>query len=121
AIYGVPFTLYRASITDASTGTAAAPATWALNATDGTAYASAGNWTSAFSGTRYLRFYVPAYVPLSATITSVSLDYTYKSNTAGDTSCWYAEIYNGTTLIGTHGSTGTPVSCNATTNYQADT
>jgi hypothetical protein len=120
AIYGVPFTLYHTSYTDSSTGTPGAAVIWPLNATDGTAYTSLGNWTTAFSSSRYLRFYVPAYVPASATITSVSLDYTYKSNTSGDTSCWYAEIYNNTTLIGTHGSSGSPVSCNSTTSYRAD-
>jgi hypothetical protein len=121
AIYGVPFTLYRASITDASTGTAAAPASWALNATDGTAYASAGNWTSAFSGTRYLRSTSRRTCrcrrrsPLSRSITRTSRTprATRRAGTPRSTTS--------TTLIGTHGSTGTPVSCNATTNYQADT
>ena len=120
AIYGVPFTLYRVSYTDASTGTAGAAQVWAFNATDGTAYKSAATGRRAFSSTRYMRFYIPAYVPASAVITSVSLDHTYKSATGGDTTCWYAEIYNGASLIGTHGSSGSPISCNATTSYVAD-
>jgi hypothetical protein len=120
AVYGAAFTLYRASYTDASTGTAGAAVPWGPNATDGTAYQSANNWSGTFSSTKYLRFYIPAYVPASAVITSISLDHTYKSATSGDTTCWYAEIYNSSTLIGTHGSSGSPVSCNSTTSYVAD-
>ena len=49
------------------------------------------------------------------------MQFASKSATAGDTTCWYFEAYNGATLIGTHGSSGTPVSCNATTSYVTDT
>jgi hypothetical protein len=120
AIYGVPFALYRASYTDASTGIPGLAAPWSLNVTDGTAYQSANNWSSSFSSSRYLRFSMPAYVPAAAVISSVSLDHTYKAATALDTACWYVEVYNGSTLIGTHGSSGSPVSCNSTVNYAAD-
>jgi hypothetical protein len=56
----------------------------------------------------------------AAVITSAQVQLAYKSATAGDQTCWYFEVYNGATLIGTHGSSGTPVSCNSTTNYVTD-
>ena len=53
-------------------------------------------------------------------ITSAQVQLAYKSATAGDQTCWYFEVYNGAALIGTHGSSVTPVSCNSTTNYVTD-
>ena len=41
--------------------------------------------------------------------------------TVGDNACWYFEVYNGATLIGTHGSTTSPVSCNNTGSFATDT
>ena len=41
--------------------------------------------------------------------------------TVGDNACWYFEVYNGATLIGTHGSTASPVSCNNTGSFVTDT
>ena len=55
-------------------------------------------------------------------ITSVTLNFYYRSNTAGDTACWYGEAYNGATLLASYGSSGTPQSCNTgNTTYSTDT
>jgi hypothetical protein len=94
---------------------------WPLVATDGTAYTSVGNFATTFNAARYLKFTPDQTVPAGAAITSAQVQFAYKSATAGDTTCWYFEVYNGATLIGTHGSSGTPVSCNPTTSYVTDT
>jgi hypothetical protein len=94
---------------------------WPLVATDGTAYTTVGNFATAFNAARYLKFTPNQAVPVGAVISGAQVQFAYKSATAGDTTCWYFEVYNGTTLIGTHGSSGTPVSCNATTSYVTNT
>jgi hypothetical protein len=94
---------------------------WPLVSTDGTAYTTVGNFATAFNAARYLKLTPNQAVPTGATISSPQVQFAYKSATGGDTTCWYFEVYNGTTLIGTHGSSGTPVSCNATTSYVTNT
>lgn len=94
---------------------------WPLVATDATAYTTVGNFATTFNAARYVKFTPNQVVPAGATISSAQLQFAYKSATAGDTTCWYVEVYNGAALIGTHGSSGTPVSCNATTSYVTDT
>lgn len=94
---------------------------WPFVATDGTAYASVGNFATTFAAARYIKFSPNETLPVGATITGAQVQLAYKSSTAGDTTCWYFEVYNGATLIGTHGSSGTPVSCNATASYVTDT
>jgi hypothetical protein len=106
---------------DDEANAAAAVVLWPLVATDGTAYTTVGNLATAFNAARYLKFTPNQTVPAGAAISSAEVQFAYKSATAGDTTCWYFEVYNGATLIGTHGSSGTPVSCNATTSYVTDT
>jgi hypothetical protein len=106
---------------DDEANAASTVALWPLVATDGTAYASVGNFATTFSAARYVKFSPNETLPVGATITSAQVQLAYKSSTAGDTTCWYFEVYNGATLIGTHGSSGTPVSCNATASYVTDT
>jgi hypothetical protein len=45
----------------------------------------------------------------------VSLTHTWKATTAADNVCYYIEVYNGVTLIGSHGSTAAPIACNTGT------
>jgi hypothetical protein len=106
---------------DDEANAAAAVVLWPFLATDGTAYSTVGNLATAFSATRYVNFTPNQVVPTGAAISSAQVQFAYKSATASDTTCWYFEAYNGATLIGTHGSSGTPVSCNATTSYVTDT
>ena len=95
---------------------------WSLNASaDGAALTSGSDWSSSFSATRYLKLTYPAYVPSTATAISATFKHAYKSATSGDQTCWYFEVYNGATLLATHGSSSTPVSCNATTSFVTDT
>jgi hypothetical protein len=99
----------------------AAVVLWPLVAADGTAYTTVGNFATTFNASRYVKFTPNQVVPTGATISGAQVQFAYKSATNGDTTCWYFEAYNATTLIGTHGSSGTPVSCNATTSYVTDT
>ena len=106
---------------DDEANAAAAVVLWPFVATDGTAYTTVGNLATAFNAARYLKFTPNQAVPAGAAISSAQVQLAYKSATNGDTTCWYFEVYNGATLIGTHGSSGTPVSCNATTSYVTNT
>jgi hypothetical protein len=114
------FTQYEKIYRDQSTGT---PTTtnWSLATSgDGTAYTSASNWATTFSTLRYMKLTFDPGVPSGSVITSASVDFHYKANTSGDTVCWYFETYNGATLLGTHGSSGSPVSCNSTSSFSTD-
>ncbi len=118
---GTPFALYETTITD-TTGLTTNTTPWGLAASgDGAAYQSTNNWQTSFSGSRYLKLSFPAYVPSGVPVNSVSFSHAYRSATLG-TTCFYFEVYSGTTLIGTHGSSGSPVSCNSSTStYVTDT
>jgi hypothetical protein len=117
---GSAFTLYEEVATDASNGTASS-FPWALAASgDGVTYSSLSNWTTAFASTRYLSLAFPAYVPTAGAISSVSFKHAYRPATTG-TTCYYFEVYSGASLLGTHGSSASPVSCNSTTSYVTDT
>jgi hypothetical protein len=113
-------TLFEKRWDDESTG-APSVTIWPTVATDGTAYASVSNFATTFSTTRYLKFTPNTSLPAGASISSGQVQFAYKSATAGDQTCWYFEVYDSTTLIGTHGSSASPVSCNATTSYVTDT
>jgi hypothetical protein len=106
---------------DDEANAAAAVVLWPFVATDGTAYTTVGNLATAFNAARYLKFTPNQAVPAGAAISGAQVQFAYKSATSGDTTCWYFEVYDGATLIGTHGSSGTPVSCNATTSYVTNT
>jgi predicted ribosomally synthesized peptide with SipW-like signal peptide len=119
-VYGKVVTLYPKLHRDRADGTTSTTPWGPATASDGANYQTSGNWSSAFSTSRYLSVRFPAYVPNAAVVTSASISHAYRSATSGDTTCWYLEVYNGATLIGTHGSSGTPISCNATTSFVTD-
>ncbi|MFI5054450.1 MAG: Ig-like domain-containing protein, partial [Acidimicrobiia bacterium] len=85
-----------------------------------TAYASSGDWPVSFDASRYLAVSFPAYVPTGSTVGGASFTHTYRSETAGDTTCYYVEVYQGSTLVATHGSAGSPISCNGSTGWVTD-
>jgi hypothetical protein len=120
-VFSSPYTQYSQIFVDAA-DTSAATTRWGPAVPgDGAAYQTAGNWAASFASTRYLTFSFPAYVPGGGVVTGASIDHSYKSATSGDTSCWYMEVYNSSTLLATKGSTGTPLSCNSTTSFVTDT
>lgn len=114
------FTLHETALVDAASGKAET-APWALAAAgDGALYASAAKWPSAFSASRYLLLSFPSYVPAGDAVSGVSFIDSYRS--AGGNACWYFEVYAGGSLIGTHGSAASPVSCNgSTSSFATDT
>ena len=93
--------------------------TFNISVSDG-AYVSSSDWSTSFDSSRYLDLRFPAYVPTGSVVTGGTFRHSYRSATGGDTTCYYFEVYNGATLIATHGSAGSPVSCNATTSYVTD-
>jgi hypothetical protein len=116
--YSTAFTLYETSTVNSSSGTAATTP-WSLAADDATTYAPASAWTTAFTSARYLKLTFPAIVPTGADLTSVTLRHAYASSTSVS-SCVYIEVYAGTTLLGTHGSATSPLSCRTTTTQATD-
>jgi hypothetical protein len=114
------YTLYPNTVTDSSTGTPAGSVWGPATAGDGATFQTQG-WGTSFSTARLLTMTFPAEVPAGSTITSASVIHSYRSVTNGDNACWYFEVYNGATLIGTHGSAASPVSCNATNAFVTDT
>jgi hypothetical protein len=105
------FTLYPTSVVDRASGTATT-IPWKLALADATAVIT-GNWTTAYAANRWIEFDVDAFVPAGATVTGASLTHRYRSNRNGSNVCYYLEVYDGATLVGSHGSTGSDISCNA--------
>ena len=93
--------------------------TFVITVSDG-AYISSSGWSTSFVGSRYLDLTFPAYVPAGSLVTGATFRHEYRSATAGDTTCYYFEVYSGATLLATHGSAGAPVSCNSTSSYVSD-
>ena len=117
---GTAFTQHALSYVDAAAATPTTTRWGPAVAGDSAAYSSAANWAAAFSSSRYLKFTFPAYVPSGATVTGATLKNYYRPTASGRNACWYFEVYAGTTLIATHGSTVAPVSCNSTSTYTTD-
>ena len=116
------FSLYPTAVGDRSTGTLGTT-TWGLVAAGDAATLASGTWATTFSASRYLTFGFPDEAPTSATVTAASFTLSYQAGTNGSNSCWYFEVYNGGgTLIGTHGSAGSMISCNSgNSTWQTDT
>jgi hypothetical protein len=115
------FTLYTSGYTDASGGAPGSTFPYSLIASGGLAFTTAGSWANSFTTSRYLKLTFPGYVPAGATVTGATYKGSYRATTSGRTACYYLEVYSGATLIGTHGSSGSPLSCNSTTSYTTDT
>jgi hypothetical protein len=116
------FNLYPISVGDRSNGTMSTT-TWGLAASGDSATLSTGTWPSTFSASQYLTFTFPDEAPTSATVSAASFALSYRAGTNGSNSCWYFEVYDSTgTLLATHGSGGSPISCNSSNStYQTDT
>jgi predicted ribosomally synthesized peptide with SipW-like signal peptide len=107
------FTLYPTGLGDASGGGAPATTTWSLVAADSSQHDSASNWATSFSSTRYLKAAFEPFLPTGATVSAATLTHAYRSRDSGATTCFYYEVYEGTTLLGAHGSSSSPYSCNS--------
>ena len=114
------FALYDDVFTDRLDG-GATTRTWPLVASGGPTYVSASTWPTAFSSSRYLQLTFPAYVPTGATVSGGSLVHRFRRSGGGGSACWYLEVLQGTTVVGTHGSTASPISCTSGGSYRTDT
>jgi hypothetical protein len=115
------FTLYRTQLINRASGTSTT-SPWSLNASgDGAVFTTGSGWDATFNASKYLKLTFPAYVPTGATAVSASFKHSYMSNTSGKNTCWYFEVYQGSTLLATHGSSASPVSCNSTSSFATDT
>jgi hypothetical protein len=118
---GASFTLFDERVVNAAL-TQTTP--WSLLASgDSSALTtSSAGWTTSFNTSRYLALTYPGYVPSGATAISASFTHSYRSYTTSSTTCWYFAVYSGATLLATHGSSASPVSCNSSsTTYVTET
>ena len=83
-------------------------------------YISSSGWAAAFDSGRYLDLTFPAYVAAGSVVDGATFSHSYRSATGGDTTCYYFEVFDGGTLLATHGSAVAPVSCNSTALYDTD-
>ena len=113
------FALYDEVLTD-RLGGSATDRTWPLVASGGPTYTSDANWPTAFSSSRYLQLTFPAYVPSGATVSGGSFLHRFRRS-GGGSACWYLQVLQGTTVIGTHGSATAPISCTSGGSYRTDT
>lgn len=109
------FTLYPTTITDLTGTSLNVPYAPAL--LDGTFSSSAGSWQTSFATTRYLRLVFPSTVPTGATVAGATSTLTFRPATAGTNLCYYLAVYNGATLLATHGSSGSPIACNSAATF----
>ena len=114
------FALYDEVFTDRLSG-GATTRTWPLVASGDTTYVSASTWPTAFSSSRYLRLTFPAYVASGVTVSGASFLHRFRRSGGGGSACWYLEVLQGTTVIGTHGSAASPISCTSGNSYRNDT
>jgi VCBS repeat-containing protein len=84
------------------------------------AFVSSSGWPTSVDSGRYLKLTFPAYVPPGSVVTGATFRHEYRSATPGDTTCYYFEVYEGVTLLATHGSAAAPASCNSATSYLSD-
>jgi len=106
------FTLYPVLHVDRADGTVQTNP-WSLaTAGDGVDHGT-GNWATSYNASRYVTFGVDGFVPSGATVTGATLTHAYRSARNGSNICYYFEVYDGATLVGSHGSTSSDVSCNS--------
>ena len=103
-------TEYAEGYIDQSTGTAT-DNSWKVAYADANNYQSKSNWPTAYATTKYVSYTFPSSLPSGATINSVTLTHAYRPQAAA-TLCYYFEVYSGATLLASHGSTSSNVSCN---------
>lgn len=91
---------------------------WTLWAKDSDVDVTASKWSSTASTSRYLGASFNANVPSAATVSSAKLTHTWSDST-GSSACYYVEIYNGTTLLATKGSSSNGY-CNNSSSLATD-
>lgn len=109
---GNTWTLDEVRLDDRADGTPSS-SPWSLALADGNELRTDA-WATGFATNRYLELRFPAgHVPAGASVSSAALSHRYRPESAGRTFCYWLEVYSGTTLIGTHGSAGSPLACSS--------
>jgi hypothetical protein len=74
--------------------------------------ATTSDWSSSFASGRYLEFDVNRSLAAGVAVTAATFDFRFASSGAGQ-ACFYFEVRRISTgaVLGTHGSSGTPVGC----------
>jgi hypothetical protein len=117
----VSFTSYERQVVDSS-GSLTTP--WSPASVDATIFTSASNWPATAATTKYLKLTFDPGVPTGAVISTAALTFVYKASagTSGAGLCYYVDVFQGTTLLATHGSGSSAYSCNtSSTNYVTST
>lgn len=115
------FTLYTWTFRDQA-DTSLATTVWGAATADSAAWRNGGSWASSFSASRYVTFLYDGAVPDTDVVSTASFTLRYRSRVNGSSTCWYFEAWSGGSLIGSHGSSGSTISCNASnTTWQTDT
>jgi hypothetical protein len=79
---------------------------------DGLTFTSSA-WSTSYSGSRYLDFDLNASLPGGLAVPTASFELSFSSATAGATACYYFEVrqISTGTVLGTYGSSGSPIAC----------
>jgi hypothetical protein len=110
------------SIYDAAAGTGETNASVHLSASDGITWGT-HNWISSFDTTRYIDFTYSSPFPTGRTTSGVQFNFTFESQFSNTTGCFYLEVRRASNnaLLGTHGSSGSPIACQDGTSPRATT
>jgi hypothetical protein len=111
--YGA-FTLHETVQVDRSTGTAATTRWPVATAGDNVFMETDSSWDGTYNVNEFIQFAVSGHLPAGAVVQGATLTHAYRNTKSGQT-CYLVRVFQGTTLIGTYGSTGTPISCSSST------
>jgi hypothetical protein len=80
-------------------------------------------WSTAFSSSSYLDFDLNASLPAGLAASTASFEFRFASAAGGGTACFYFEVRRISTgaVLGTYGSSGTPLACVAGTTLNQTT
>src|SRR5204863_3725802 len=80
-----------------------------------------GIWPTAFNTSNYLEFNENAALPTGFSVSGATFDFKMAAGAAADTACFYFEVRRASTgaVVGTHGSSASPVGCVTGTTLQA--
>jgi hypothetical protein len=100
---------------DAATGTSSNKA-WATAFAADSITQTTGNWTTAYTTTRYVDVDFNNPLPAGLSISGATLNVTF-AESGGGTTCYYFEMRTASSgaVIGTHGGTGSDIGCSSST------
>ncbi len=112
-----PATVAAYTIGDASAGSGEVVQDEPDAFTDGITAASSGSFQTSFSTTRYLDYRMSGPLATGLSVSSPVFNFDYASPSTARTVCFYFAVYDASsmTVLETHGSSGAPVACTAST------